>query len=389
MATSSKLSFPKIRRIKLDHFSLYSLEPHIDIEIPSGVFCLAGANGLGKSTFLAAVNFGVTGIVPDPKREFRSVEEYYKQQRDVSSFTEDFFTGRIKEKDRDDAAITIHMQVNGSSYEFTRGVFEPNELRHLTITCLDSGEVLLDTQDLEGDERQHQYVIRLTEDIGIGSFDQFVFLLHFVLTFDESRHLLLWDQLALTQALYLSIGADFEMAQNADKLRRDMERLGSRARNYQFQAADVRKRMEVFRDALAATHSGTEISESEVNPEEVAERHRVLLDQVSKQGEKVESKRNQLRDADLKWAEASSNLAAQQAEYTREFSLHVHKRSRVELHPLVAATFSTVECALCGREGEEVVERVKSKIENNECPLCGSRLPEQSSDADCSGSRWR
>jgi len=61
--SNNKVNFPRIRHIALTGFSLYSLQPDIQIDVTDGVFCLAGANGLGKSTFLSAVNFGLTGIV--------------------------------------------------------------------------------------------------------------------------------------------------------------------------------------------------------------------------------------------------------------------------------------------------------------------------------------
>ena len=58
--------FPKIENIKLENFSLYTKEPNASVNIPNGVLCIAGANGIGKSTFLASVNYGLTGGVPDP-----------------------------------------------------------------------------------------------------------------------------------------------------------------------------------------------------------------------------------------------------------------------------------------------------------------------------------
>ena len=66
------------------HFTLYNLEHEISIDFPAGVFCLAGANGLGKSTFLASLNYALTGIVPDPQREFKSAKEYYDYSGEFS-----------------------------------------------------------------------------------------------------------------------------------------------------------------------------------------------------------------------------------------------------------------------------------------------------------------
>ena len=72
MSPRANLSCPRVSRLQLGAFSLFALQPDLDIEIPPGVFCLAGANGLGKSTFLSAINFGLTGFVPVPDKTFLS-----------------------------------------------------------------------------------------------------------------------------------------------------------------------------------------------------------------------------------------------------------------------------------------------------------------------------
>src|ERR1700724_4315445 len=89
-----KLRMPRLLNVRLEHFTLYNSRPVIDLPFGDGVLCLAGANGLGKSTFLAAVNFGLTGIVADPHRGFESVPEYYERCLDFAS---EFFDGRFSE----------------------------------------------------------------------------------------------------------------------------------------------------------------------------------------------------------------------------------------------------------------------------------------------------
>ena len=60
MSKRKTLNLPKLLNVSLNDFSLYSLTPNIELTIGDGVFCLAGANGLGKSTFLNAVNYALT-----------------------------------------------------------------------------------------------------------------------------------------------------------------------------------------------------------------------------------------------------------------------------------------------------------------------------------------
>ena len=188
-----RLNLPRIRSFVLTNFSLYSAHPTVDVKFDKGVFCLAGANGLGKSTFLAAVNFALTGRVSEPSRTFLSVNEYY---RHTEEFSAGFFEGRIDENDLEYAEAKLEMTVGSHTYRITRGMFEADELRHLEIIGED-GAVLGKFQNLKGRELQDLYSKHLATDIGLHSFEQYVFLQHFVFTFDERRHLLFWDEKVL------------------------------------------------------------------------------------------------------------------------------------------------------------------------------------------------
>ncbi len=93
---SSKYNFPKINKVELRNFSLYTKKISIE-DINTGVFCLAGANGLGKTTFLNAINYGLTGIVLQPEKEVYIPDEIIKWNK---GYTERYFQGRIKSRKR-------------------------------------------------------------------------------------------------------------------------------------------------------------------------------------------------------------------------------------------------------------------------------------------------
>jgi len=365
MAQSSKLILPKIKKVKLSRFSLFSLQPNTDIDINDGVFCLAGANGLGKSTFLSALNFAITGIVPDPNRDFMSVDEYYKY---CVGYSNDYFTGKISEDDREAAAVDVQLQVGDFLYQLSRGVFEPQELREFVVLHSGSGELVLDSKDLTPAQRHLEYERRIADDTGLESFQQFVFLQHFLLTFDERRHLLLWDQNVLNQALFLAIGTDFEKAQRADSLHRERDRAASLARNASWQASAIRSEIEILRNAV-------KVSDSDVDLEAIKTRHQALSEEVMHKQDDVEHKKGQLDDAELKRMQASSLLTSLETEYASEFSRQVNKRSRVEMHPLIKASISEKTCSLCGSQEPHVVKTIQAKLEGNLCPLCNSAIP--------------
>src|SRR5437879_11596978 len=126
-----QLRMPRILKVRLEGFSLYSEKREIEISFSKGASCLAGANGLGKSTFLAAINYGLTGVVPEPGRTFASfgsVDEYYKHSL---GFADKFFTRRIDANDRKKAHVSLDLQIRARGCAIRRRTFERDEIRSL------------------------------------------------------------------------------------------------------------------------------------------------------------------------------------------------------------------------------------------------------------------
>ena len=243
----AKLKLPKINKVTLRRFSLYTASPDVEFECGDGVLCLIGANGIGKSTLLSAINFCLTGIVSDPDRRFESMEEYYNHSL---NFSKGYFRGRISERDREAAEIAIDFRIGNSRYSIKRGMFEPDELRGLAIANGDGGE-LITMEDKTRRELQQYYAEKLTHDVGLSTFPEFVFLQHFVFTFDERRKTILWDQKILERILYLSFGMDPNLAKRVDMMRREIESKDSQVRNFQWQATSTRKEISKLQQSIA------------------------------------------------------------------------------------------------------------------------------------------
>src|SRR5689334_13070239 len=102
------MQFPKLEQVELRSFSLYRNKPELVLGLEIPVFCLAGANGLGKSTFLNAISYGLTGVIANPEDKFDSIEEHYKHNL---SYASEYFEGRIDESDREAAEISIRFSL--------------------------------------------------------------------------------------------------------------------------------------------------------------------------------------------------------------------------------------------------------------------------------------
>ncbi len=362
-----KLSLPSIRSVVLNGFSLYQRHKVVSVAVGSGATCFAGANGIGKSTLLAAILFGLTGSVPVPAggRDAEDLNEYRKRS---IAFTEPYFTGRIAEHDRVGASVELEFGLQGQVIKLKRPVFSPGlEVFTVSLDGPSKRPVIRNSRSMTDEQRDYAYETWLATQTGLQSFNQFIFLNHFVLMFDESRHLLFWDSRATEQALFLIFGGN-EEAISADKLRRDMERADSRARNIQFQIAGSEKRIKELRAAL-----GFEADEDEVDT--------VLLDQIESLVEseaarlrKLDLLNDQLSDNSLQLADRAASLVSLRDEYSKRFEELVVSRANPEDHPLIRAALEEKRCGICGAAGPDLSSHIGRTLHARHCPLCNTAL---------------
>jgi DNA repair exonuclease SbcCD ATPase subunit len=325
---------------------------------------MAGANGIGKSTFLSTVNFALTGAVPHPRRRLLSTGQYLKEAQD---YTSSYFEGRITEEDRDLAAISVEFRIGERRYSLTRPIFTPTELRDLKIWS--GAEVYVDGTVLTPVQRENQFKENLCQDIGMQSFEQFVFFQHFLLTFDEARHLLFWDESAATQMLYLCFGGDVGEAARADELNREMEKAGSWGRNLQFQASNLAKRIELI-------ESSAELDSRNTDLEAAGQLYQTKSESVARASKKIEDAEHRLAEADLRVAQANAAVAALRVSYSEAFNALLESGSNPRKHPLVQDALQTGACPVCRTSSEAVKTTIEAKLDSGHCPLCSSAISE-------------
>ena len=364
----TSIRLPILEQVEFHSFSLYSNRPSQKVPIEPGVFCLAGANGLGKSTFLGAVGYALTGVVVDPEDRFESVEEHYQHNLDYAAR---YFDGRIEERDREGADISAAFRVGAHSYRLTRGLFDREALRSLEVTDTHGDSVL---GELTSDsERHHAYEKRLTADVGLSTFGQYAFLQHFVLTFDERRRLLFWDSLLMERALYIAFGIASEDADRADRLRRQVDRADSRRRNAQYQATEARNR-------LRELHKATGHDE-DAQSTTGADYERLIAE--AREAEQVTTRAHAAReDAQLELTRVRAQELSLRSDYEREFAARLDEIADPASHPVVTVTLEEHRCTICGTRGDAVAARVAERLEAGHCPLCDSAVAAQAAGED-------
>jgi DNA repair exonuclease SbcCD ATPase subunit len=363
ISSPPRFGFPCVERVQLHDFSLYSREPNTRLALDSGVTCLAGANGIGKSTFLCTVNFALTGAIPEPSRDFLSAPAYFAKAKEYAST---FFEGRINETDRDTAAVTVSFTVRKRQYSVKRALFSVGAIEELRI-CED-GVLVHNSEDATAEQNDEYYRADLCKAIGLNSFEQFVMLQHFLFTFDESRHLVFWDRPASAALLYVCFGGDPHDAARADHLNREMERAGSRGRNYQFQATNLTKRI----DTLEASVKGT--TENSLEGDQAEAKYRELTAAVDKATAESDEAEALVSEAELKVIDANAEVLNRRAAYEKAFERFMLGSATPDRHPLITSAIADCHCPVCRNDGEHVAQAIRARLEAKLCPICASTI---------------
>ena len=360
--TITKFGLPVLHRVSLTAFSLYTERSKIELEISNGVFCLVGANGIGKTTFIAAVNFGICGRLPKPGERFPSSDEYFQNVRD---FSLSFFDGRIAELDRSEAEIEVEFSIKDDRYHIVRGAFEPDQLRYATV----NDQVLLGNSTTVNDK----YKASVVSSVGVSSFEQFLFLQLFIFTFDEQRNLTFWEAPVQRQMLLLAFGDNAGEAQEAEELRRRIERLDSNARNANYQATETRKKLQSAHRVLDGL--SPEIIDLRAEQEQLDRRLDELCDKES-------GALATLADSKLRSAELRSEALQLREQIDDVFAQRAARISNLNTLPIVADSLASGSCRLCGASDSEVIHGIKLRVSEPTCPLCGIKLPTESLAAE-------
>ncbi len=336
-----RFNFPNITSIIIENFSLYKKAEKISIDIDKNVFCLVGANGLGKSTFITILNYALTGIVKNPERSFtwyNSVSSFYNKSK---SFAASYFDGRINESDYDLAQVTVKFKIADIEYKITRGFFEPDELRAFEKKD-NTGKPIDISEKYTSSELDQLYKKHFVQDSGLSEFAQFAFLQSYVFTFDETHQLLFWDSAIMERVLYLFFGLDSSTAKNADKLRKDINAYDSKFRNLQWQITqsrkELKKMLEIDEDSLTEKDN------------DIVEKHKELLKDFEVYQEELNSIGKELQECDLNIADLSLKISSLRAEYDEIFNQSLINDTPVEKD----------------EELLKIVKDIKSKIFSNE-----------------------
>lgn len=371
----NKISLPQLLEVKLKNFSLFSLNPNAEIIVNKPVVCFVGANGVGKSTLLAAINYGFTGRVPDPDRKFKSIDEYYRLS---GNYTSKYFRGRIDGSDIEHAEISLRFKLGSFEYEICRGLFEPNELRGLSIRNCSDGSTFFDSNQLSQSERNRAYQDNFKAHSQVNSFEEFVFLQHFVLSFDERRKTLLWDQSIMELVLLRVFGVDPSMVINADNYRRAIDKYSSTVRNKQW---DITQLQRHIKKVAASEDERSSVEGSREKYELLREEQDNIFEDYKLRREELSLIEKSIKDENIRLADLTLSELTLRDQYEKSFSEVIDGGQPFE-HILIINSLNENKCGVCNSISASAIDCIKNKLDKHVCPLCESEIIPANNDSD-------
>lgn len=357
---------PKINRITIENFSLYKQKNRIEVEVPDGVLCLAGANGLGKSTFISIVSYAMTGAVVQPDIVFKSLNSIPAFAQKTVGFASRYFDGRVEQRDREQSQVTVYFRLGNYSYHLTRNFFDSSELIEFSRIDVNQHETVDRNKSL-----LNQYQAFFVQDSELNNFEQYLFLQTYVMTFDESKKLLFWDEDVMNRLMYLFFSIKPENAEKADQLRKNINRFGSNVRNIQWDISQMEKRL----SKLKSTGTITEEEKNEI--ERVCEEEETINSSIEEERKRKQEISSSIGHVQLQLDDIAVKLNSLREQYDAAFRKLYSSPVSVESDGKILESLKKIIVALTEDENtditvlvselrKEIVDAVKRTKAHNE-----------------------
>ena len=359
-ALGTTLILPRLTNLTVEGFEPI-FRTKVELTIRSGVSVVLGGNGLGKTTLMQALVYGLTGGVSEEIEEDKRLRWGHA-----------YFRSRLAPKQLRTARITVSYNLGKERLTVRRGLLGSHVEAFRSSSAFPSW-----IENKEAAERALGTVLR--DFGGYANMDDFAFVVHRLMYLPESRRLLAWDTNAQTRILML-LNRDLAEEQEFRSRRDRLKRLDSRKRHVHVQLGHAEQ---ALINILDEDESEDDVPDPIESPEQAAidELPNLLkeLGGASKErveaGEQMRSVARSItvlanevddlqRSADNAEAELVSSLLEGEE---RESNLAIYK------------LLENAICPCCGTKQKVMQATARQFQREQKCVLCGSDANEPES----------
>ncbi|EKS7870927.1 hypothetical protein QCQ72_005998 [Bacillus cereus] len=369
------LFLPTLKKVHIKSFSLYSSD--IEYDFVDGVNLIIGGNGVGKTTFLNIIKYGIIGLY---KKEL-DVKTYMGEKRlGRTGYSLKYFKNRMKYPTSNPEVI-LTFNINETTFEVTRGLDEILVKR--VVVKKNDNEFLLEGKILRQDKYekleekekvgylQYQYEEMVRKEANIGSFNDMIFFVNNILFFGEDRKTILWDP-EIQSILSSKYFNDPELDNQFQEYQRQKKYHNSLSKH---KSEDIRAIKKILNKINAKGTEHRELNTLKVLNEIRSKNERLgnKLDSIQEERNKVETNLKVLRAKKTK-----SNKLLQEADSrVIEKEANVYKEVWEHLNPKYDLFVENIKlmhsCPLCNQEVQkDLLNRTVEHTSN--CILCEQKI---------------
>jgi chromosome segregation ATPase len=371
------MNLPILKRVSVENLSLYRRP--IKTKISSGLNLIIGGNGIGKTTLVNTILFGLVGT-----------EEYERiNGTKVKSplVDEEYFQGRLDPRDYDRAKVTLTIGVGKSEITVTRALERP---RIIDLSVKRAGKRTAETIKGSSAKLEDKYQDLIKELLSVREFEDFVFVVANLLIFDETRRTLAWNSSVQNRVIRL-LFLDQKFDEEYSKYENLYTQYDTRGRHKSEERKDIRRTIDDWlktkREPVNTDDSDAEQQKLEFRVAELQITLSNLSNEIDELEESLNSEIGRLRDLnsqadelELRRAPLSDTLNNLET----EFYSRVYEQVPAEYAVLLEALINRGICQFCNSSGKEIKATGRQLKEQGLCIVCRSpiKYPEETDESN-------
>lgn len=380
---SRQIYLPELLSINIKNYTLYPNGLDYTYDFVKGINLVLGGNGMGKTTFVNIIKFGLIGLY----RKAKDLTRTYQGRAIVKRllYPSDYFSAR-----RDDsilvtgeATVTIRFRIKDELFVVTRSL-DSGLLLSVDVNGREvEGEMIAEEryERLDKEDLQRQYLLYAYENLIAShsnlTFDDLIFFVNEILFFGENHNTVLWnDGIDGRTDVQNELFNKYFNEPELDKERQEMSR---QARYYDSLSRHKSEDMRVITNLMKKLNTGSTEKQDGTSPTVDIIALKSQLEKLSAELSTIQYSQKKLDD-EISILQGEINRDSLKASKVDDEKKKLEKEMNASLwetlHPMYDVFVKNIQlnhiCPICNQSAENLVERANEST--TRCFVCGHEI---------------
>lgn len=376
---SRQIFLSELQSINVKNYTLYPNGLDYTYNFVKGVNLILGGNGMGKTTFVNIIKFGLIGLYRKAKDLTRTYQDRAIVRRLL--YPVDYFSSRKDDtiQVEGEAKVILFFKIKDECFEICRSLDTGFLLYVLVNGNRLNGQIISEERYERLDSKnQKQYLLREYEDIiekySNLTFDDLVFFVNEILFFGENHNTVLWNEgIDGRTDVQTELFNKYFNEPELDLKRQEMQR---QAKYYDSLSRHRSEDMRVITKLLTKIQTSKDSGDTSVSIDILELKNRI--NSLSEELLSINKNQNSLAN-EISIIQGEINHDSIQAAQLDEEKKRIEKEMNASLwetlHPQYDVFVKNIQlnhlCPICNREANNLVEKIN---DTSKCFVCGNEI---------------